>query len=80
MRNLKELVEEYSLTTTNDGRIFILILEPPESVFCPLSADDIAKCVIVTQAEFEDLINGGGGNLNHQFELLTKWKAERSTS
>ena len=78
MKSLNQLIEDYGLTTTSEGGILILILEPPESVFCPLSSEDIDKCVIVTQAEFEDLINGGGDNLNHQFELLTKWKAEKS--
>lgn len=78
MKPLKQLVEEYGLTTTQDGRIYILILEPPESIFCPLSSEDIEKCVIITQEEFEDLIYGGWEDPLHQYELLTKWKAERS--
>ena len=62
---LQELQKLYGLTLNGD-KIYIYIGDLPDSIVCPLN--DLSKCVLITQAEFESLMNNGEDNQN---ELLT---------
>lgn len=68
---LKDLQKEWGLRLTENGRIYIKILTPPNSVFCPLDDSELNSCVIITQEEFEQLIYS---NEEGVISLLTELK------